>query len=231
MLCEGLQREDAEGGGDNKNKRKASETEGEKKSLTGKPGFNKERRRDVQEVKEEKERGKEEIKVGEKKEDSNRHRDKRKHKEEERDTSRSKKRPRQGEEEGEEKNRKKVVEKSIKQKEEGDGVPQTRRIQESEVLEEEEEKRKDRENSKEKNSEPTDKNSREESSTNNDSMEVLAEHIEREVYHSSQRLVDNSYRRTIRALVFTLRHQSEVRKTVSSATLSVPDFVKQYRKS
>lgn len=64
-----------------------------------------------------------------------------------------------------------------------------------------------------------------------DSVEVLAEYIEREVYQTTRRLVNNTYRRTIRKLVFTLRHQSENRVAVVTSTLSVEEFVKQCVKS
>ncbi|XP_045595469.1 transcription elongation factor A N-terminal and central domain-containing protein 2 [Procambarus clarkii] len=64
-----------------------------------------------------------------------------------------------------------------------------------------------------------------------DSIEVLAEYIERDVYQATRRLVSNAYRRTIRKLVFTLRHQCDVRQSVISSTLPVAELVKQHLKS
>lgn len=78
---------------------------------------------------------------------------------------------------------------------------------------------------KRKKSKDEDKDTKEE--INCDSIDVLAEYIERQVYQSTNRLINKPYKRTIRKLVFTLRHQTDVRLSVVSSTLSVEDFVKQ----
>ncbi|KAK8734269.1 hypothetical protein OTU49_006099 [Cherax quadricarinatus] len=69
------------------------------------------------------------------------------------------------------------------------------------------------------------------SKDNYDSIEVLAEYIERDVYQATRRLVNNTYRRTIRKLVFTLRHKSDVRYSVTSSALPVAELIKQHLKS
>lgn len=61
-----------------------------------------------------------------------------------------------------------------------------------------------------------------------DTTEVLAEYLERDVYQTTRRLVNNAYRRTIRKLVFTLRHQHDIRQAVRSSKVSVEEFVKQH---
>lgn len=66
--------------------------------------------------------------------------------------------------------------------------------------------------------------------TRRDSVDTIADHLEREVYQVYTRRVDNHYRRTIRSMIFALRHQKDVRKAVVSATLSVEDFVSQHKK-
>ena len=76
------------------------------------------------------------------------------------------------------------------------------------------------------------KKTREDNShAHHDSIEMLAEHLEQKVYQNSQRWVDIGYRRTIRSLVFILIHQKDIRKAVVSATITVEDFVKQYKKN
>ncbi|XP_045115058.1 transcription elongation factor A N-terminal and central domain-containing protein 2-like [Portunus trituberculatus] len=67
--------------------------------------------------------------------------------------------------------------------------------------------------------------------TQQESVDMIADHLEREVYQVHTRRVDNSYRRTIRSMIFALRHQGDVRKAVVQATLSVQDFVNQHRKN
>ena len=59
----------------------------------------------------------------------------------------------------------------------------------------------------------------------------LPEAVEREVFHSHKRMIANSYKRTIRHLVFTLKNQPDVREKVLSGEITVTDFVEQNKKS
>ncbi|XP_017661066.1 PREDICTED: transcription elongation factor A N-terminal and central domain-containing protein 2 [Lepidothrix coronata] len=58
----------------------------------------------------------------------------------------------------------------------------------------------------------------------------LAENIEREAFHLSSRLINAPYRRTVRALVFSLKHKPEIRAEVKAGTLTVPAFVQSHKK-
>ncbi|NWI19173.1 TEAN2 protein, partial [Crypturellus soui] len=58
----------------------------------------------------------------------------------------------------------------------------------------------------------------------------LAENIEREAFHLCSRLTGAPYRRTVRALVFSLTHKPETRAHVKTGVLPVPAFVQSHKK-
>ncbi|XP_060062216.1 transcription elongation factor A N-terminal and central domain-containing protein 2 isoform X1 [Erinaceus europaeus] len=59
---------------------------------------------------------------------------------------------------------------------------------------------------------------------------LLVENIEQETFHLCSRLINGPYRRTVRALVFTLKHQAEIRAQVKNGSLPVGTFVQTHRK-
>jgi len=58
----------------------------------------------------------------------------------------------------------------------------------------------------------------------------LVESIEREVFHQHGRLINHSYRRSMRSIVFTLKHQEDVRNKVLNKNMEITDLVTMYKK-
>jgi len=57
---------------------------------------------------------------------------------------------------------------------------------------------------------------------------MLAEAIEREVFHQHRRLLSKSYRQTLFQIIRLLKRDGELRTQVTDRTLSVSDLVSKY---
>ncbi|XP_070564190.1 transcription elongation factor A N-terminal and central domain-containing protein 2-like [Ptychodera flava] len=59
---------------------------------------------------------------------------------------------------------------------------------------------------------------------------TLVENIEREVFYQNKRLLNNTYRRTMRTLIFAARNKEDIRTKIRDGELSVDEFISMHRK-
>lgn len=58
----------------------------------------------------------------------------------------------------------------------------------------------------------------------------LADILEKEIFHKCKRLTTKSYRRTVRKVIFVLRHNSEEKNALKKGEVSPVHLVKKYQK-
>lgn len=58
--------------------------------------------------------------------------------------------------------------------------------------------------------------------------EKLADILEREIFHKCKRLISKSYRRTVRKIIFVLRHEKNENIAFKEGKISPTEFVKKY---
>ncbi|NP_001086167.1 transcription elongation factor A (SII) N-terminal and central domain containing 2 S homeolog [Xenopus laevis] len=58
----------------------------------------------------------------------------------------------------------------------------------------------------------------------------LAECIEREIFHETNRLINVRYRRTVRALVFALKHKPEIGSQLKDGSVTLNELVRRHKK-
>lgn len=65
------------------------------------------------------------------------------------------------------------------------------------------------------------------SKVNENNLDELAEYIERELFLKTKRLINYSYKRSVRKLVFSLKHQDELRLSIVNSTKSVDSLIEE----